>query len=92
VKQERTENSGSRVLHCAKLNSFPDGVLSHHIGMKVKQLTPRQLSSVHCPTCGAAAGERYVLNSDTLRSGPHIDRKLLATEAVEKKRIQVGVL
>jgi hypothetical protein len=55
--------------------------------MKMKDLTPEQLSSVPCPTCGVAAGERCVLHSGSLRSEPHLDRKLSAAEAMEKKRI-----
>ena len=54
--------------------------------MKKKELTPKQLSSVPCPTCGVAAGERCVLHSGAPRSEPHVDRKFAAAEAAEKKR------
>jgi hypothetical protein len=53
--------------------------------MKIKELTQKQLSSVRCPTCGVAAGERCVTSARGLRFAPHPDRKLLASEAVEKK-------
>ena len=61
-------------------------VLSHHNGMRRADLTPKQLSSVPCPTCGVAARARCLLHSGTPRSEPHVDRKLVAAEAVEKKR------
>jgi hypothetical protein len=59
--------------------------LPHSVGMKKKELTPKQLSSVPCPTCGVAAGRRCVLHSGAPRSEPQIDRKFAATEAIEKK-------
>ena len=65
-------------------------VLSHRLRMKKKDLTAKQLSSVPCPTCGVAPGERCVLHSGALRSEPHVDRKLSAAEAIETKRIPRG--
>jgi hypothetical protein len=56
--------------------------------MKVKELTRKQQSSIRCPTCGAAPGERCVLNSGGLRFEPHPDRKILAAEAVVKRGIK----
>jgi len=53
--------------------------------MKKKDLTPKQMSSVPCPTCGVAAGMRCVLTTGGLRSEPHVDRKLAAAEAIEAK-------
>jgi hypothetical protein len=53
--------------------------------MKIKELTRKQQASIRCPTCGAAAGERCVLNSGGLRFESHPDRKILAAEAVEKR-------
>jgi hypothetical protein len=51
--------------------------------MKKKELTPEQLVSVPCPTCGVAVGERCVLHSGAPRSEPHVDRKLSAIEAIQ---------
>jgi len=56
--------------------------------MRMKDLTPTQLSSVACPTCGAIAGERCSLHSGAPRSEPHVDRKLSAAEAVESRRFR----
>jgi len=56
--------------------------------MRMKDLTPAQLSSVPCPTCGVTAGQRCLLHSGALRSELHIDRKLSAAEAIETKRYQ----
>jgi hypothetical protein len=55
--------------------------------MKKKELTPKQLSSVACPTCGVAAGHRCVLQAGGLRREPHLARKHSAAEAIERKRI-----
>jgi hypothetical protein len=60
-------------------------VFSHSVGMKRKELTSEQISVVPCPTCGAAAGECCVLHSGGPRSGPHVDRKFSAAEAIERK-------
>jgi len=51
--------------------------------MKKRELTPKQLTSVPCPTCGAAAGERCVLNSGAPRAEPHVDRKFAAAKVIE---------
>jgi hypothetical protein len=63
------------------------GMWPHYFKMKKKELTAKQLISVACPTCGVAVGERCVLHSGAPRYGPHIDRKLSAVEAMEKKRL-----
>ena len=54
-------------------------------GVKSNELTPKQISSVPCPTCGAAIGEPCELHTGALRSEPHRDRKLSAADAVESK-------
>jgi hypothetical protein len=53
--------------------------------MKKKELTPKQILSVSCPTCGSAAEERCVLHSGGLRSEPHVERKFLAIDAIAKR-------
>jgi len=58
--------------------------------MRVSDLTAKQLTSVPCPTCGVAVGERCVLHSGGLRSEPHVDRKLSAAEAIESRRLPRG--
>ena len=60
-------------------------IFSHSVGMKKKELNSEQISVVPCPTCGAAAGEACVLHSGGPRSGPHVDRKFSAAEAIERK-------
>jgi hypothetical protein len=52
-------------------------------------MTPKQLSSVPCPRCGAATGKRCVLHSGAFRADPHVDRRVSAIEAVEIKRDRV---
>ena len=55
----------------------------HYAVVKTKELTPKQILSVPCTTCGAATGEACELHTGTLRTEPHRDRKLSAAEAVE---------
>src|SRR5271170_4137679 len=61
--------------------------LSHPVKMKKNELTPKQVSSIACPTCGVTAGERCVLASDIPRRRPHVDRKLAAIEAIEAREL-----
>jgi hypothetical protein len=53
--------------------------------VKTKELTPEQILSVPCTTCGAAIGEACELHTGAARTEPHRDRKLSAAEAVETK-------
>jgi len=53
--------------------------------MKKEDLTPKQVSSVPCPTCGVPAGKRCILYSGGLRFEPHLIRKLSAAAALERK-------
>ena len=57
----------------------------HYVGVKTKDLTPEQLLSVPCTTCGAAIGEVCELHTGAPRTEPHRDRKLSAADAVETK-------
>ncbi len=57
----------------------------HYVLVKAKELTPKQIMSVPCSTCGAAIGEVCELHTGAPRTEPHRDRKLSAAEAVETK-------
>jgi hypothetical protein len=59
----------------------------HNVKMRMQDLTPKQLFSVDCSTCGAGAGERCRLHSGSPRSEPHVDRRLSAIEILENKKI-----
>ena len=72
----------------AKSGQYHYGIGRTILRMKTKQLTRKQESSVRCPTCGAAAGERCALHAGGLRFSPHTDRKLLAAEVVEKSGVE----
>jgi hypothetical protein len=61
-------------------------VLGHASRMTRADITQKQLVSVPCPTCGVSAGARCLLHSGAKRAEPHVDRKLLATEAIEQKK------
>ena len=58
---------------------------SHHLALKTKELSGKQILSVPCTICGAAIKEPCKLNTGALRTEPHRDRKLSAAEAVEQK-------
>jgi hypothetical protein len=73
-------------------NSVPNRTVSrpmlpHNILMRMLDLTPKELSSVRCSTCGVAAGERCHSHSGSPCSEPHLERKLCAIEALEQKKI-----
>ncbi|MGH2508924.1 MAG: zinc finger domain-containing protein [Ktedonobacteraceae bacterium] len=53
--------------------------------MRVRELTQKQVSSVPCPTCGVAVGQRCVLNTGALRIEPHPDRRFSAAAVIERK-------
>ena len=57
----------------------------YDVVVKAKELTPKQILSVPCSTCGAAVGEACELHTGAARTEPHRDRKLSAAEAVEAK-------
>jgi hypothetical protein len=52
----------------------------------MRNVTPALLLSVPCPICEAAAGNPCVFRSGVPRSEPHLDRKILAADALETKR------
>jgi hypothetical protein len=91
---ERTEHLGELVTMdlstgMSRMEQIYGTVLSQSICMRMTHLTPIQLSSVPCPSCGAATGQLCELHSGGLRVEPHLDRKLAAAEAVETKRMHV---
>jgi hypothetical protein len=46
----------------------------------MKELTPKAVLAIRCPTCGAAPGVRCELGTGQRRTEPHRDRRLLAAE------------
>jgi hypothetical protein len=75
-----------------KMAQFRCWVRAYCIWMKIKELTPKQLISVPCPTCGVPARRRCVLLSGAPRFSPHVDRRLSAAEAVERKKLKGSLL
>jgi hypothetical protein len=45
-----------------------------------KELSPKQMLAVRCPTCGAAPGEKCELGTGQSRTNPHRDRRLVAKD------------
>lgn len=68
-----------------KIEHFRDARTLHYVVVKIKELTPEQILTVPCTTCGAAIGEACELHTGDLRTEPHRDRKLSAAEAVETR-------
>jgi hypothetical protein len=69
----------------SNIEHFSGGGTAHYSVVKTRELTPKQIVSVPCPTCGAAAKEPCKLQTGALRTEPHRDRKLSAVEAIEKR-------
>jgi hypothetical protein len=45
-----------------------------------KELSPKQILAVRCPTCGAAPGEKCELSTGQPRNNSHLDRRLIAKD------------
>jgi hypothetical protein len=69
----------------SNIEHFPAADTLYCVMVKSKELTPKQILSVACNTCGAAIGEVCELHTGAPRTEPHRDRKFSAAEAVETK-------
>ena len=74
-----------RLLRMVNIEHSRGQEMLHDVVVKTKELTPKQILSVPCATCGAAVGEVCELHTGAPRTEPHRDRKLSAAEAVEAK-------
>jgi hypothetical protein len=74
----------AKVLKMINIEHLPGCGTLHYRDVKTKELTPKQVLSVPCTTCGAAVGEVCELHTGAPRTEPHRDRKLSAAEAVEE--------
>jgi hypothetical protein len=45
-----------------------------------KQLSPKQVLAVRCPTCGAGPGQKCELSTGQPRMNPHLNRRLIAKD------------
>jgi hypothetical protein len=45
-----------------------------------KELSPKMILAIRCPTCGAAPGEKCELSTGQPRNNPHIDRRWVAED------------
>ena len=57
--------------------------------MKTRDLAPRQVLAIPCPTCGSRPGKPCELSAGGLRSTPHHSRELVAADDFLKK-IETG--
>ena len=83
-----TKNGSRRlanVWQVSNIEQHPRHGRLHYAAVKTKELTPKQVLSVPCNTCGAAIGEVCELHTGAPRTEPHRDRKLTATEVAETK-------
>jgi hypothetical protein len=55
-------NSGRAGIECSKLNILENGFRALSFPMK-KELSPKTVLEIRCPTCGAAPGEKCELNT-----------------------------
>jgi hypothetical protein len=77
-----------RIETLSNVEQFPSSELGIILSVKTKELTPKEILSVLCVTCGAAIGEACELHTGALRFEPHRDRKLSAAEAMQKKSVR----
>jgi hypothetical protein len=56
--------------------------------MNAKDLTPKQLLAVRCPTCGAKSGEKCELSTGQPRTYPHLDRRPVTAEFIESVAVK----
>jgi hypothetical protein len=63
-----------------KIDHFLCMALGHHLFAMKKELSPKQVLSIPCPTCGAAPGKKCALATGVPRTAPHRDRRLIAAE------------
>ena len=75
-----------KVFQMSNIEHFSRSGTLHHVAVKTRELTRKQILSVPCPTCGAATEEACELHTGALRTEPHRDRKLSAVEGVETKQ------
>jgi hypothetical protein len=54
--------------------------LGHYFRVMPKELNPKQVLAVECPTCGAAPGEKCELSTGQPRTNAHRDRRLIAKD------------
>lgn len=87
MPQNETRRSLKYIKNVQYRTVFRPEVL-HSAVVKTRELTPKQISSVPCITCGAAVGEACELHTGAPRTEPHRDRKLSAAEAVEARSLK----
>jgi hypothetical protein len=88
-RDDRISDSRQRCRRRVERSSFYRCSCGNISRMKIRDLTKKQLSSVPCPMCGVPAGHRCLLQAGGLRKEPHTDRKLVATDMVERKRTRL---
>jgi hypothetical protein len=52
----------------------------HYLSAMKKELSPKQILAVRCPTCGAAPKAKCKLGSGQPRTKPHRDRRSIAKD------------
>ena len=69
---------------CAGVPTPPQGLGYCPSAMR-KELTPKQIFSVPCPTCGVQPREKCQLNTGQPRNNPHRDRRLFAADQLNSR-------
>src|SRR5712664_3519954 len=69
-----------------------DKSLWHPAQVRMIDMTIKVFLSIPCPTCGVAIGQNCLRHSGGLRAEPHLDRKLVAAEALDDARAGVQSL
>jgi hypothetical protein len=64
-----------------KIGHFCASVLGYYLPDMKKELDPKKILAIHCPTCGAAPGEKCELSTGQPRTDPHRDRRVIAKDS-----------
>ena len=73
-------SSRSQGIKCSRLTILCIGFGALSLRAMKKELSPKQILGVRCPTCGAAPKEKCKLGSGQPRTKPHRDRRLIAKD------------
>ena len=63
-----------------KIDHLRKGLGLYILAMK-RELSPKEVLAIRCPTCGAAPKEKCELSTGQARTEPHRDRRLIAADA-----------
>jgi hypothetical protein len=71
---------GLFLLPVVNIDHFSRPSLGHYLSAMKKEIDPKKVLAIRCPTCGAAPGEKCELSTGLPRFEPHRNRRLIAKD------------